>query len=109
MWPKPRVLRYRGERRAYDDTRYVIDLVASGTVNTMPEVTLAVVADHGIVRGDTITGNYDDARTVFEQLAATGIDIDDVTTLLEREGLAAFTDSWQALLTDIGHLTRTRR
>ena len=46
---------------AYDDTRYVVDLVAPGTVNTMPEDTLRAVADHGVVTADSITGAYDDA------------------------------------------------
>ena len=41
---------------AYDDTRYVVDLVAPGIVNTMPEATLDAVADHGVFRGDTIRG-----------------------------------------------------
>ena len=44
---------------AYPDTMYVTELVAAGTVNTMPETTLAAVADHGEVRGDTIGGTYD--------------------------------------------------
>ena len=47
---------------AYDDTRYVIDLVAPGTVNTMPEATLNAVADHGVVRGNAVAGTYDEAR-----------------------------------------------
>ena len=47
---------------AYDDTMYVVDLVAPDTVNTMPEATLDAVADHGQVRGNTIAGTYDDAR-----------------------------------------------
>ncbi|MBN7552489.1 transaldolase, partial [Mycobacteroides abscessus subsp. abscessus] len=38
----------------YDDTLYVVDLVAPHTVNTMPEKTLEAVADHGVVTGNTI-------------------------------------------------------
>ena len=41
---------------AYPDTRYVVDLVAPGVVNTMPEATLRAVADHGVVPGDSIRG-----------------------------------------------------
>ena len=40
---------------AYDDTLYVVELVAPGTVNTMPEATLDAVADHGVIRGDTVS------------------------------------------------------
>jgi len=52
----------------YDDTRYVVELVAPGTVNTMPEATLRAVADHGVVRGETIRPGYGEARTVMHDL-----------------------------------------
>ena len=48
---------------AYDDTMYVVDLVAPNTVNTMPEATLDAVADHGVIQGDTIAGSYAEARS----------------------------------------------
>jgi transaldolase len=76
---------------------YVTELVAADTVNTMPGTTLAAFADHGEVTGNTITGQYDDARRVLDQLAAAGVDFDDVTEQLEREGLAKFENSWQEL------------
>jgi transaldolase len=79
---------------AYDDTMYVVDLVASGTVNTMPEATLDAVADHGHLHGDTIRPNYADAQGVFDALAAVGIDFDDVTKVLEVEGVEKFDVSW---------------
>ena len=41
---------------AYDDTMYVVDLVAKGTVNTMPEATMHAIADHGVITGDTDHG-----------------------------------------------------
>ena len=47
--------------KAFDETRYVVDLVAPDTVNTMPAATLRAVADHGVVRGDTIREGYDKA------------------------------------------------
>ena len=47
----------------YDDTRYVVDLVAPGTVNTMPEKTLDAMADHGRLHGDTVRRTYDRTRT----------------------------------------------
>jgi transaldolase len=82
---------------AYPDTMYVTELVAPGTVNTMPGSTLAAFADHGQVDGDTISGHYDDARLLFEQLAAAGVNIDEVTEQLEREGLDKFEKSWAEL------------
>jgi transaldolase len=82
---------------ACPDTRYVDGLIAPGTVSTMPGPTLDAFADHGHVSGDTITGNYDTARAVLDQLAAAGIDIDDVTEHLEHDGLATFEKSWTEL------------
>jgi transaldolase len=86
---------------AYDDTQYVVELVAPGTVNTMPEATLNAVDDHGVVRGDTVTGSYADAQQVFDDLKAAGIDIDDVTEVLEKEGVDKFEVSWQELLDSV--------
>ena len=82
---------------AYPDTKYVAGLVAPGTVNTMPGPTLAAFADHGQVSGDTMTGADDASRVFLEQLAAVGIDFDDVTEYLERDGLAKFEKSWGEL------------
>jgi len=81
----------------YPDTKYVAGLVAPGTVNTMPGPTLEAFADHGQVSGDTITGAYDASRRLLDQLAAAGIDFDDVTEYLERDGLAKFEKSWGEL------------
>jgi transaldolase len=83
---------------SYDDTRYVVDLVANGVVNTMPQATLAAVADHGRIRGDTIRPFYTDAHQVLHDIAAIGIDYDDVVDVLEDEGITKFEASW-ALVT----------
>lgn len=85
----------------YRDTMYVTDLVAPDVVNTMPEATLHAVADHGDVRGNTIAGTYDQARRLFGQLAAAGVDYDDVVQVLEDEGVAKFGASWHQLLETI--------
>ncbi|WP_442575528.1 transaldolase [Microbacterium sp. F51-2R] len=79
------------------DTLYVTELVAPGTVNTMPEKTLEATFDHGVIAGDTVTGNYADAHGVFEQLAAVGVDFADVTQVLEDEGVEKFIVSWREL------------
>jgi transaldolase len=82
----------------YSDTLYVTELVAPETVNTMPEKTIDAVADHGVVRGDTVTGTAADAQGVFDKLAAVGIDLPDVFVVLEDEGVEKFVDSWTELL-----------
>jgi transaldolase len=79
---------------AYPDTRYVVDLVAPGVVNTMPQATLDAVADHAVVPSDSIHGTYGDAEGVLAELAAVGIDYDDVMQLLEVEGVEKFDASW---------------
>jgi transaldolase len=83
---------------AYPDTMYVVELVAPGVVNTMPEQTLHAMADHGVLRGDTIRGAYDQSRKVFDDLAALGIAYDDVVQVLEEEGVSKFAASWQEMM-----------
>ncbi|WP_030197726.1 transaldolase [Streptomyces sp. NRRL S-87] len=83
---------------AYKDTLYVVDLVAPGTVNTMPEATLEATADHGEVTGDTVRGTYEQARAELDAVAALGISYDDVVQLLEDEGVEKFEASWNDLL-----------
>jgi transaldolase len=82
----------------YPDTKYIEELIVTGTVNTMPEKTLFAFADHGTVPGDTVTGQAAQARQVFDQLAGVGVDIDDVYEVLEREGVEKFEKSWLELL-----------
>ncbi|UCN16294.1 transaldolase [Cellulomonas iranensis] len=83
---------------AYPDTRYVDELVVAGSVNTMPEKTLDAVADHGAVRGDTVTGTQDASAALLDRIEALGISIDEVTEQLEVEGLEKFEASWSELL-----------
>jgi transaldolase len=85
----------------FPDTMYVEELVAPGTVNTMPEATMHAMADHGTVRGNTASSGYDQARQVFADLEALGIGYQDVVTVLEDEGVAKFEASWQEMLETI--------
>ena len=80
------------------DTLYVTELVAPGVVNTMPEKTLEATFDHAEIRGDTVTGAYAEAAAALEALARVGIDYDDVTAVLEDEGVDKFVVSWHELL-----------
>lgn len=86
---------------AYPDTLYVTELVVADTVNTMPEATLNAFADHGEVRGDTVTGRGDEARALVADLTAAGISLDEVVERLESEGLEKFEASWSDLLTTV--------
>ncbi|GIJ24034.1 transaldolase [Micromonospora lutea] len=82
----------------YRDVIYVEELIAPGTVNTMPEPVIHAYAEHGETHPDTVTGAYDDARTVFSALESVGVDLADVIATLEREGVEKFEASWQELL-----------
>jgi transaldolase len=87
---------------AYPDTMYVTELVAPGTVNTMPGATLAAFADHGTITADAVQGNYPAARAHLDTLERLGIHYQDVTDTLEREGLAKFEKSWDELGRTVG-------
>ena len=80
------------------DTLYVTNLVAPGVVNTMPEKTLEATLDHGVIPANSITGAYDEANLVLDALANEGISYNDVTQVLEAEGVAKFIISWNELL-----------
>jgi transaldolase len=82
---------------AYSDTRYVDQLVADQTVNTMPGATLEAVADHGAVHGETIRA-YVDAEATMAGLSEIGVDLTQVTDQLEVEGVQKFADAWEGLL-----------
>lgn len=85
----------------YPDTMYVTDLAAPNTVNTMPEKTLDAVLDHAEVAGDQVTGRYDEAQQVLDQLADLGISYTEVTDQLETEGVEKFEASWAELLSGV--------
>jgi transaldolase len=82
----------------YRDVLYVEELIGPHTVNTMPEETIKAFQDHGEVRGDTVLEGVDEARQLLDQLAAVGIDYDDVVLTLEKEGVEKFSDSFAELL-----------
>jgi transaldolase len=83
---------------AYRDVLYVEELIGPHTVNTMPEETIQAFQDHGEARGDTVLEGVGEAHRLLEQLAAVGIDYDDVVATLEKEGVQKFSDSFTELL-----------
>jgi transaldolase len=82
---------------AYEPTRYVVELVAPGCVNTMPQATLDAVAESGVIRGNTLDGTGPDADAAWDRLRDVGIDADDVFDVLEKEGVQKFITSWEEL------------
>jgi len=84
----------------YRDVMYVEELIGPKTVNTMPEETIEAFQDHGNV-ALTLEQGLDEAKRLFEQLAEAGVDYDDVTRVLEEEGVQKFADSFAELLDGI--------
>ena len=87
--------------KSFPDTRYVVELVAPDTVNTMPEATLQAVADHGQVRGDAVRGGYAAAHATLDGLRQVGVDMADVADTLEEQGIASFAKSWDELIASV--------
>jgi transaldolase len=85
----------------YRDVMYVEELIGPETVNTMPLETIVAFQDHGVVKPNSIVEGMDEADQLLEQLAAAGIDYDDVVATLEAEGVQKFADSFQELLDGI--------
>ena len=86
----------------FSDVMYVDSLIGSGTVNTMPDVTLNAFIDHGIAE-TTINENINDSYAHMEKLASVGIDLKEITDTLLEEGVKAFADSFDDLLQNISH------
>jgi transaldolase len=82
---------------AYRDVLYVEELIGPETVNTMPEETIQAFQDHGEV-APTLEKDLDEAKRVFDRIAAAGVDYDDVVVVLEQEGVQKFSDSFAELL-----------
>ncbi len=84
----------------YRDVMYVEELIGPETVNTMPRETIEAFQDHGQV-ALTLEQKLDEARKLFRDLGEAGVDYDDITETLEREGVQKFIDSFTELLEGI--------
>ena len=84
----------------YRDVLYVEELIGPETVNTMPKETIEAFQDHGEV-APTLEQGVDEARALFRKLAEVGVDYEDVTATLEREGVEKFADSFDELIEGI--------
>jgi transaldolase len=85
------------KNKAYSDVLYVETLIGPDTVNTLTEATIEAFEDHGQLRR-TVDADFDEADRIWTQLADVGIDMDDVSDRLEREGVDAFSKSFDELI-----------
>ena len=81
----------------YPDLLYVDNLIGPDTINTLPDATVEAFCDHGTV-ARTIDQDADEARQVLDDLGKLGIDLADVASTLEDEGVASFSKSYDELL-----------
>ena len=86
---------------AYRDVIYVEELIGRDTVNTMPAETIRAFREHGEVRSGSLTDGIDEANQLLADLAAAGVDYDDVVATLEADGVQKFADSFAELLQGI--------
>ena len=82
---------------AYSDLLYVDSLIGPETVNTMPEQTLDALLDHCTI-ARSVDADPAHAHEVLDELARAGIDMEDVTAVLEEQGVSAFAKSFDELL-----------
>jgi transaldolase len=82
---------------SYPDVLYVEKLIAPGVINTMPEQTLRAFADHGDVE-HALDADPAAAQAILSSAAEEGVDLERITGELEREGVKAFCDSYDALV-----------
>jgi transaldolase len=85
---------------AYPDTMYVDSLIGPDTVNTMPDPTVEAFVDHGTL-ARTVDADLDGARRALEQVTDAGVDLDDVSAVLEEQGVASFVKSFDELLASL--------
>ena len=85
---------------SYSDVKYVAELIARNTVNTLPDQTLEAFLDHGVVK-EGLTASAGESQEVVDRLKKYGIDIDSICAKLLIDGAASFTKSFESLLLTI--------
>jgi len=90
---------------AYNDIKYVTELIAKNTVNTIPEKTLNAFVDHGVVKEALKPGDKG-SENILAELMKYGIDIDEVCRKLLEDGVASFEKSFNSLLDTIKNKSR---
>ena len=84
----------------YSDVYYVEELLGPNTVNTLPPKTMDAFRDHGVAENRLERG-LDQAQSTLDTLSGLGIDLADITSALEKDGVASFSEAFDRLLTAI--------
>jgi transaldolase len=92
----------------YSPTLYVDELVGPDTVNTLAPASIDALregAGSGL-RANSVADDPEGAQQVIDALAGAGVDFDDVTETLERDGVASFADSYRDALATLERRTK---
>ena len=82
----------------YYDLKYVEPLIAKNTVNTLPEQTIESIADHGNIKSDTVSYDFENSVNILNELKKLGIDTEQAGEILQKEGVKSFEESYDKLL-----------
>jgi transaldolase/glucose-6-phosphate isomerase len=85
----------------YRDTMYVEQLVAPDTVNTMPMPTLLAAAERAEITGPTADVGKEQVERDLAELREAGLDLDDVTDKLLRDGVELFEVAMDKLIAGV--------
>jgi transaldolase len=88
-------------------TLYVEALAAPGTIDTMPEKTLAALAESKGQLGATLAADGGDAEQVAARFASAGVDVAALAKKLQLEGAESFVKSWKELMQSIADKSAT--
>ena len=94
---------------AYSPTLYVDELIGPDTVNTLAQASIDALQTHDGLRAGTVTERVEEAGAALAALPAAGVDFDDVTDTLEREGVASFSASFHDALDTLSKKARELR
>jgi transaldolase len=89
----------------YPDTIYIDNLVGPDTVNTMPKKTIEAVMDHAEIE-PTLEEGVEEAKRLLKRLREAGLDYEDVTDILEKEGIQKFSEPFNEMLEEIQNKSR---
>jgi len=84
----------------YRDVKYVEELIGPNSINTMPHQTVFAFHDHGVVK-PCIEEGIDKAKNILDKIEKMGINIEDISNELQKEGVKAFSDSFNSLIGSI--------
>ncbi len=84
----------------YPDTLYVDSLIAADTVNTVPPATLSAFIDHGKV-SSLLESAMHEAQATLDAVAAAGINLEEITDVLQKDGVKSFVDSFEKMMETI--------